>query len=210
MVDDRSTDGTGQLAARATQVVGIGEVTRVVRRGPLAGTSTGPPVHPLPDRKGATLSAAGPADYRGDFIPVLDADARAGPDYLRRTATYFARGAGAMSARRRTLRHRPRNWFLEQLEGARADEQDADGEIQLGRWGNSDCSECRAKLEARPARSALGRRRMALGRALRRPGPLVAARYPRPAGRLGGGRRGVGGAGARSRCAAAPEAALGG
>ncbi|MGO9207545.1 MAG: glycosyltransferase [Candidatus Limnocylindrales bacterium] len=158
VVDDRSTDGTGLAATRAAQVVGIGEVTRVIRCGPLVGMSTGPRVRPPPDGKGAALSATGPADYRGNFIAVLDADARAGPDYLRRAATYFARGAGATSARRRRLRHRPRNWYLEQLEGAQADEQDADGEIQLGRWGNSGCSEFRAygRLVRRDLLSAAG------------------------------------------------------
>lgn len=143
IVDDRSTDGTGTAAAEAARAAGIGDVTRVIRRGPEAGVFAGRRVPSLPDGKGAALSTTGPADYRGDFVAVLDADARVGPDYLRRAATYFARGASAMTARKRTLRHEPRNWFLRQLEAAQADEQDADGEIQRGRWSSGGCSEFR-------------------------------------------------------------------
>ncbi len=167
VVDDRSSDGTGSAAREAAQAAGIGDVTRVVRRGPLDGVpaderaaaragdtrtpgiagiaapASGAADVRLADGKGAALSATGPQDYRGDFVVVLDADARIAPDYLRRAASYFARGAGAMTARRRTLRHRPGGWFLAQLEAAQADEQDADGEIQRGRWSSGGCSEFR-------------------------------------------------------------------
>ncbi len=143
VIDDRSTDGTGRIAIEAAGRAGIGAVTRVIRRGPPPGSPPDPGAAPLPDGKGAALSATGPADYRGAFVAVLDADARVGPDYLRRAATYFARGAGAMTARRRTLQHRPDSWLLRQLEAAQADEQDADGEIQRGRWASGGCSEFR-------------------------------------------------------------------
>jgi cellulose synthase/poly-beta-1,6-N-acetylglucosamine synthase-like glycosyltransferase len=143
VIDDRSSDGTGAVAGAAARSAGIGDVTRVIRRGPPDGTPPDPGIPPLADGKGAALSATGPDDYHGEFVAVLDADARVGPDYLRRAATYFARGAGAMTARRRTLRHRPAGWFLDHLEAAQADEQDADGEIQRGRWSNGGCSEFR-------------------------------------------------------------------
>ena len=143
VIDDRSTDGTGRIAIEAAGRAGIGAVTRVIRRGPPPGSPPDPGAAPLPDGKGAALSATGPADYRGAYVAVLDADARVGPDYLRRAATYFARGAGAMTARRRTLQHRPDSWLLRQLEAAQADEQDADGEIQRGRWASGGCSEFR-------------------------------------------------------------------
>ena len=143
VVDDRSVDGTGTVAADAAARAGIGGVTRVIRRGPPPGAHADPGTAPLADGKGAALAATTPADYQGAFVAVLDADARIGPDYLRRAASYFARGAGAMTARRRTLQHRPARWLLRQLEAAQADEQDADGEIQRGRWSNGGCSEFR-------------------------------------------------------------------
>ncbi len=149
VIDDRSTDATGAVAARAAAEAGIGDVTRVVRRGAHAKAgegidlADGGPAVPLADGKGAALAATGPDDYRGDFVAILDADARIPPDYLRRAASYFARGAGAMTARRRTLRHRPPRVWLDQLEAAQADEQDADGEIQRGRWASGGCSEFR-------------------------------------------------------------------
>ena len=143
VVDDRSSDGTGTVAVAAATGGGIGGITRVIRRGPPPGAPPDPDAAPLADGKGAALGATTPADYRGEFVAVLDADARVGPDYLRRAASYFARGAGAMTARRRTLQHRPARWLLRQLEAAQADEQDADGEIQRGRWSNGGCSEFR-------------------------------------------------------------------
>ena len=143
VVDDRSTDGTGTVAAEAATRAGIGGITRVIRRGPPPGVHPDPGAPALADGKGAALAATNPADYQGAFVAILDADARIGPDYLRRAASYFARGAGAMTARRRTLQHRPERWLLRQLEAAQADEQHADGEIQRGRWGNGGCSEFR-------------------------------------------------------------------
>jgi 1,2-diacylglycerol 3-beta-glucosyltransferase len=143
VIDDRSTDGTGQVAAEAASLAGIGGITRVIRRGAPPGQGPLPGVPPLFDGKGAALSATAPAEYRGSFVAVLDADARIGPDYLRRAASYFARGAAGMTARRRTLRHRPPGWARRQLEAAQADEQDADGEIQRGRWSSGGCSEFR-------------------------------------------------------------------
>ncbi len=128
VVDDRSRDGSGEAVRTAAAAAGIAEVTRVVRR-----EGAG-----LPDGKGAALTAAPPEACRGDVVLVLDADARIGPDFLRRAAAYFAAGAPAVTARRRVLD--AGSGFLP---GAQADEQTLDGELQRGRWALGGCSEFR-------------------------------------------------------------------
>jgi Glycosyltransferase like family 2 len=128
VIDDRSIDGSGQAALTAAADGGIGDVTRVVRR---SGTD-------LLDGKGAALTAVQPGDCRGEVIVVLDADARIGPGFLRRSAAYVRAGAGALTARRRIL-DADSGW----LAGAQADEQTLDGEIQRGRWALGGCSEFR-------------------------------------------------------------------
>jgi len=128
VVDDRSTDGTGPAALQSAREHGLEDVLRVVeRRG-----------DGLPDGKGAALTAAQPDICRGDVVLVLDADARLQPQFLRRAAGYFAAGADALTARRRIL-GADRGW----LEGAQADEQTLDGEINRGRWAMGGCSEFR-------------------------------------------------------------------
>lgn len=128
VVDDRSTDGTGEAALRAARESGIEDAVRVVER-----KGEG-----LPDGKGAALTAAQPDLCRGDVVVVLDADARLEPSFLARAAGYFAAGAPAVTARRRIL-DANRGW----LEGAQADEQTLDGEINRGRWAMGGCSEFR-------------------------------------------------------------------
>jgi 1,2-diacylglycerol 3-beta-glucosyltransferase len=128
VVDDRSVDGTGDAALRTAGKTGLQDVLRLVeRRG-----------EGLPDGKGAALTAAQPELCRGDVVVVLDADARLEPHFLSRAAGYFAAGASAVTARRRIL-HETRGW----LEGAQADEQTLDGEINRGRWAMGGCSEFR-------------------------------------------------------------------
>jgi 1,2-diacylglycerol 3-beta-glucosyltransferase len=128
VVDDRSLDGTADAALRAARECGLSDEVRLVeRRG-----------EGLPDGKGAALTAAQPAICRGDVVVVLDADARLEPHFLSRAAGYFAAGAAAVTARRRIL-HANRGW----LEGAQADEQTLDGEINRGRWAMGGCSELR-------------------------------------------------------------------
>jgi 1,2-diacylglycerol 3-beta-glucosyltransferase len=139
LVDDRSRDGTAQAVLDAAARGGIAEVTRVIRRGPEAGE--GSAGEPLPDGKGAALTAAPSAICRGDVVAVLDADARIGPDFLRVVAGYFARGAEAMTARRRVMPGGEGLW--RHLAGAQDDEQTADGELQRGRWALGGCSEFR-------------------------------------------------------------------
>jgi hypothetical protein len=128
VVDDRSTDGTAEIARAAAAQAGIAHVTRVVlRRG-----------EGLPDGKGAALTAAQPDICDGDVVLVLDADARLEPSFLRRGAGYFAAGANAVTARRRIL-DADSGW----LAGAQADEQTLDGELNRGRWAMGGCSEFR-------------------------------------------------------------------
>jgi hypothetical protein len=128
VIDDRSTDGSGEVVRAAAAEAGIGDVTRVVRR---IGED-------LPDGKGAALTAVQPDACRSEVIVVLDADARIGPGFLGRLATYVRAGAGAITARRRIL-DADSSW----LAGAQADEQTLDGEIQRGRWALGGCSEFR-------------------------------------------------------------------
>jgi 1,2-diacylglycerol 3-beta-glucosyltransferase len=146
VVDDRSLDGTAEAVLDAAARGGLAEVTRVIRRGQVGeGSVEEPPrgdgADPLPDGKGAALTAAPPAVCRGDVVAVLDADARVGPDFLRLVAGYFARGAEAMTARRRVMPGGQGLW--RQLAGAQDDEQTADGELQRGRWALGGCSEFR-------------------------------------------------------------------
>jgi len=128
VVDDRSVDRTGDAARAAATGCGLGSAVRVIeRRG-----------DGLADGKGAALTAAQPEICRGEVVLVLDADARLGTDFLRTAAGYFAAGAPAVTARRRTL-SAERGW----LEGAQGDEQTLDGEINRGRWAMGGCSEFR-------------------------------------------------------------------
>jgi cellulose synthase/poly-beta-1,6-N-acetylglucosamine synthase-like glycosyltransferase len=128
VVDDRSTDGTAGAVVAAAFEHGIAGVTRVIRR-----QGEG-----LRDGKGAALTAAQPGECRGDVILVFDADARLEPHFLRRAAGYFAAGANAVTARRRII-DSDHGW----LEGAQADEQTLDGELNRGRWSLGGCSEFR-------------------------------------------------------------------
>jgi hypothetical protein len=128
VVDDRSTDGTAEIARTAAAQSGIAQITRVVlRRG-----------EGLPDGKGAALTAAQPDVCNGDVVLVVDADARLEPSFLRCAAGYFAAGANAVTARRRIL-DADSGW----LAGAQADEQTLDGELNRGRWAMGGCSEFR-------------------------------------------------------------------
>jgi len=90
VVDDGSADGTAEIAARAGAA--LGDRIRVVRREPDAGPRT----------KAAALSFAQPL-CRGEVIGILDADARAAPDFLARITDAWAAdpGAAAIQAQRR-------------------------------------------------------------------------------------------------------------
>ena len=128
LVDDRSIDGTADVALKAAEVHGIADRLVVLRRDGLE----------LADGKGAALTAAPPERCRGDMIVVLDADARLGPGFLGALARQREAGVRAMTARRRTLDDGT-SW----LAGAQADEQAVDGAIQAGRWALGGMSEFR-------------------------------------------------------------------
>jgi hypothetical protein len=128
VVDDRSTDGTGDAALSAARDAGIGGVTRVIRRDGVE----------LPDGKGAALTAAQPGVCQGDVIVVLDADARIGSEFLATLAGYAEAGAPAITARRRIL-----HTESAAMAAVQADEQTLDGELQRGRWALGGCSEFR-------------------------------------------------------------------
>jgi 1,2-diacylglycerol 3-beta-glucosyltransferase len=143
VVDDRSTDGSAAAVRDAAERHGIDRWTRVIRRGPPE--SEGPAAIAaanLPDGKGAALTAAQPALCNGEIIAVLDADARIAPDFLRRVASYFVRGADAMTARRRIVTDGTTGAAYH-FAAAQDDEQTADGELQRGRWSLGGLSEFR-------------------------------------------------------------------
>jgi hypothetical protein len=126
VVDDRSTDGSGVAARRAADEAGLGEVTTVVRRH--AGSR--------PDGKGAALAVVPDEFARGAAVLVFDADARLGPDVVRRVATLVADGCTAFTARRRVA-GRGRGAVVQD------DEQTVDAFIQRARGALGGCPEFR-------------------------------------------------------------------
>ena len=127
VIDDRSTDGTGAVVRRQADALGLGSVTRVVRRDGVS----------LTDGKGAALADLPPELCR-EAIVVLDADARVAPDFVRLAASHLAEGAPAVQARRRVL-----GATAGRLARLQADEQTVDGAVQAGRWAMGGCSEFR-------------------------------------------------------------------
>jgi len=126
VVDDRSTDGSGTAARRAADEAGLSEVTTVVRRQADA----------QPDGKGAALAVVPDEMVRGAAVLVLDADARLGPDVVRRAATLVADGCQAFTARRRVAGH---VWSAV----VQDDEQTVDTFIQRARGALGGCPEFR-------------------------------------------------------------------
>lgn len=133
VVDDGSTDGTGDRATEAARRHGIDSDFRLVRRD---GSADGP------GRKGAALGTIPPESCRGEVIVVLDADARIGSDFVRLIAQQFASGVEAMTASRRMVSGRG-SPVVGQLALAQDEEQLADRRIQAGRWALGGCSELR-------------------------------------------------------------------
>jgi 1,2-diacylglycerol 3-beta-glucosyltransferase len=133
VVDDGSTDGTGDRASESARRHAIGSNFLLVRRD---GSADGP------GRKGAALGAIPPESCRGEVIVVLDADARIGSDFVRLIAQQFATGVEALTASRRMVRGRG-SPVVRQLALAQDEEQLADGRIQAGRWALGGCSELR-------------------------------------------------------------------
>ncbi len=94
VVDDRSTDGTGELLARLQA-----ELAFRVMRTP-AGTIG----------KAAVLEI-GVAGSHGDLIAVFDADARPGPQVLAQMVPHLADPRVAAAQGRRLVHNTPRNWL---------------------------------------------------------------------------------------------------
>jgi 1,2-diacylglycerol 3-beta-glucosyltransferase len=141
IVDDGSTDGTGDLARAAA--VGSAHI-RVVRREPGSGPAT----------KAAVLNFAAP-HLRGEILLVLDADASVAPDLLERLAAGWARDRSAIAVQ--GLR-RPRHTHPTWLTAAQGEEQLFDTATQCGRWATDGTAELRGNGMAirRTALAALG------------------------------------------------------
>jgi cellulose synthase/poly-beta-1,6-N-acetylglucosamine synthase-like glycosyltransferase len=143
IVDDGSTDGTGDLAREAGAT--HPDLVRVVRREPGDGPRT----------KAAALSFAQP-HLRGTVIGVVDADARVAPDFLARVMAAWGADpdAGAIQAQRRS--HNVRDgWF----ESAQDEELLMDMASQCGRRATDGTAELRGNgMFVRSRRSAAGTR----------------------------------------------------
>ncbi len=150
VIDDRSTDGTGAAVRREADALGIGFITRIVRRDNLD----------LTDGKGAALAAVPPEMCR-EAIVVLDADARVAPSFLRLAASHLTDRMPAVQARRRVLGATARR-----LARLQADEQVVDGTVQARRWAAGGCSEFRGN-------GMVIRRDALIGAGGWQPGPLT-------------------------------------
>ena len=125
VIDDGSTDGTGD-AARAA--VGTAPIS-VRRREPGSGPAT----------KGAVL-AFGMPYLAGDVIGAIDADTRVAPAFIERAMRAWARDPGADALQvARTPRNREVSW----LTRAQAEEQLMDMASQCGRWSTDGTAELR-------------------------------------------------------------------
>lgn len=144
VVDDRSIDGTGPAARQAAAKHGLAAVTRVLRREPPGSGQRIDDMREirLDDGKGAALAFVRPEDCSGEVVIVLDADARIGTEFVRRAASYVARGQPVVTARRQTMVD-GLDGFARHLALAQADEQILDGRLQVWRWAAGSCSEFR-------------------------------------------------------------------
>jgi len=130
IVDDRSTDGTGDVVASAIAAADLSWVTTCIRR------------DDGPDGKGAALAAAPIGALPDDaIVVVLDADARLEPDGLSRLIGAFDGGAAAITARRRMLA--PADGRRDRLARWQDDEQTVDGAIQRARLALGGTGELR-------------------------------------------------------------------
>ncbi len=126
VVDDGSTDGTGDAAR--TAAAGTPHV-HARRREPAAGPRT----------KGRVLAWAMPY-LRGDVIGVIDADARIAPSFLERAMRAWQRDPTAAALQVSRL---PRNASVSWLTRAQAAEQLMDMASQCGRWATDGTAELR-------------------------------------------------------------------
>ena len=126
VVDDGSTDATGERARAAA--AGAGHV-RVVRREAQSGPRT----------KGSVLVHAMPF-ARGEVIGVIDADTDVEPAFLERAMRAWRRDPTAAALQ---VARMPRNASVSWLTAAQAEEQLMDLASQCGRWAADGTAELR-------------------------------------------------------------------
>lgn len=126
VVDDASTDGTGDVARRSAS--GLPQV-RVAGREASEGPRT----------KGAVLAHVAPL-LNGEVIGVIDADTLVEPAFLRRVMHAWARDPGAAAIQ---VSRRPRNAGRSWLTAAQAAEQLMDMASQCGRRATDGTAELR-------------------------------------------------------------------
>ena len=131
VIDDRSCDRTGEIAAAAIERLGLSGRARVVHRD--AGR----------DGKGAALESVSVPPRRDAGAVVLDADARVRPSFLAACLDSLAGGSGIASARRRMLRPAAGTPIRRHLVTAQDDEQLADDGLQRARLRMGGASELR-------------------------------------------------------------------
>ncbi len=131
VIDDRSTDGTGDVASAAIAASGLDARARVVRR-----ASGG-------DGKGAALASVPVPGTADTALVVLDADARVEPWFLARCAAAMDGGADVVTARRRMLRPAAGASLARLLAEAQDHEQLADERVQRARRAAGGASELR-------------------------------------------------------------------
>jgi 1,2-diacylglycerol 3-beta-glucosyltransferase len=126
VVDDGSTDGTGERAAAACERASH---VSVVRREPAGGPRT----------KGAVLAWAHPS-LRGEVIGAIDADTLVAPEFLERAMRAWARDPSADAIQ---VARAARNASVSWLTRAQAEEQLMDLTSQCGRWSTDGTAELR-------------------------------------------------------------------
>lgn len=126
VVDDASTDATGDVARRAA--AGAPHAT-VLRRGATGGART----------KGAVLAHAEPL-LRGEVAGVVDADTLVEPEFLARVMRAWGRDPEAAAIQ---VSRRPRNAERSWLTAAQAEEQLMDMASQCGRRTTDGTAELR-------------------------------------------------------------------
>jgi 1,2-diacylglycerol 3-beta-glucosyltransferase len=129
VVDDGSSDGTGEVATETAGYASDASWLRVVVR----------PTGSNPATKAAAL-AWGTADLAGDVVAALDADARVAPDFLMRVMNAWALQPDAAAIQASRL---PTNADAGWLQRAQADEQLMDLASQCGRWATDGSAELR-------------------------------------------------------------------
>src|SRR5262249_4190521 len=127
VVDDGSSDGTGEAACRAAG--SVSDVVRVLRRAPNSDPAT----------RGAALDYATPHAH-GSIMAAVDADARVRRDFLAGVIRSWALdpGAAALQVQKRPV-NGERNW----LTRAQADELLGDMVSQCWRWRSDGTAELR-------------------------------------------------------------------